>query len=130
MATIKVKVDDVVEPYTMPADSECELTITDVREGTNKSGMPYLMPRFEVDGEVAAKEFSYYLGIPDSDMTPKQYNAAAFKYKNFCEAIGVDPAAEQDPEDWVGLNCVAILGVEESEEYGEQNFVRRFVVGI
>ncbi len=129
MGMIKIDVDNVQEPYVMPADSECELRIIDVREGTNKNGQPYIMPRLEVVGEVAAKEFSYYLGIPTSDMTDKQRNAAAFKYVNFCAAFEIDAAAENNPEDFIGLEGVAILGMEESPEYGEQNFVRRFIAG-
>ena len=129
MGTIKIDVDDVVEPYAMDADSEVELRIVDVREGTNKNGGPYLMPRFEVVGEVAAKEFSYYIGLPTDDMTPKARNAAAYKYKAFCEAFGLDASEEQNPEDWIGLEGVAILGLEESAEYGEQNYIKRFVTG-
>ncbi len=126
---IKIDVTDVVDPYAMDADSECELRIIDVRQDNNKNGDPYLMPRFEVVGEVAAKEFSYYMGIPTDSMNAKQVNAAASKYRKFCLAFGIDAADEQDPEDWIGLEGVAILGLEETPEYGEQNYIKRYVTG-
>ena len=127
MAAIKVSTENVLEPYAMPADSECELRIIDVKEDKNVNGLPYIMPRFEVNDEIAAKEFGYYIGIPHDSMTEKQANAAAYKYINFCVAFGIDPAVENEPEDFIGLEGVAILGMEESSEYGEQNFIKRFV---
>ncbi len=124
---VKVDCSDVVDPYVMDADAEVELRIIDVSQANDKNGNPYIMPRFEVVGEIAAKEFSYYLGLTTEAMTPKQKNASASKYRAFCTAFEIDHSEEQEPEDWIGLEGVAIVGVSESDQYGEQNYVKRFV---
>jgi hypothetical protein len=125
---IKIDVDDVVEPYVMQAGSEVTLRITQVRKGINKSGGDYFMPVFEVVDEVGAKEFSFYLGIPNESMTPKQQNAAKYNYLQFCNCFELDPAQEWEPEeDWVGATGQAIVGVTESDDYGEQNVIKKFL---
>jgi len=118
--------DDVIEPTIAPADAEYKLRILEVREGTNKSGGPYLMPRFEICDVVGAKDFSYYIGLPDASMDAKRLNNTKYKLKNFMDAFKLEYAS--DPTDWVGSEGWAILGVENNEQYGDQNYVKKFVL--
>lgn len=126
---IEENFDNVVEPYVMPENSEVTLRIVDVKEGTDKNGNPYIMPRFEVEGEVGCKEFTKFLGLPNSEMDAKKKNNALYALKQFFQAFGVDPAGGVDVESLIGLTGYAILGVSDDPQYGEQNYVRRFVIG-
>ena len=125
MAFLDLDFNDVVEPRVADPDKEYKLRITDVKEGTDKNGNPYLMPRFEVCDEVGVKDFSYFLGLPNSNMDAKRLNNCKYKLKCFLEAFGL-PAAS-DPQDWTGSEGWAILGVEENDQYGPQNFVKKLV---
>ena len=125
MAILDLDFSDVVEPRTVEADKEYKLRITDVKEGTNKNGEPYLMPRFEILDEVGAKDFTKYLGLPSASMDAKKMNNTKYGLKLFLEAFGLPAASE--PSDWVGAEGWAILGVEENDQYGAQNFVKKFV---
>ncbi len=123
-----INFDDVVEPRAVDADKEYKIRIVDVKEGTDKNGNPYALPRLEILDELGAKDFTYFLGRPNPDtMDAKQINSAKHKIKTFLEAFDIDSSA--DPSDWVGSESWAILGMKEDEQYGEQNFVKKFVKG-
>lgn len=125
MAFLDMNFDDVVEPTVAAADAEYKLRILDVKEGTNKNGEPYLMPRFEICDVVGAKDFAKYLGLPSPSMDAKKLNNTKYGLKTFMDAFEIDYAS--DPADWVGSEGWAILGVEENEQYGPQNYVKKFV---
>lgn len=125
MAFLDMNFDDVVEPTVAAADAEYKLRILDVKEGTNKNGEPYLMPRFEVCDVVGAKDFTKYFGLPSSSMDAKKLNSVKYGLKIFMDAFSLEYAS--DPSDWVGAEGWAILGVEENEQYGPQNYIKKFV---
>jgi len=126
MAFLDLNFDDVVEPRTVPGDAEYQLRIQSVREGVDKNGNAYLMPNFEIIGEVGAKNFSYFLGLPGPNTDAKQANNKKYKLKNFLDAFNL-PYNSDPINDWIGAEGWAILGLEESAEWGEQNFVKKFV---
>lgn len=121
--------DDAVEPTVVDGDNEYKLRIVDCKMDTNKNGMPYILPRFEISDEPLSKEFTRYLALPHKDMTDKKLNSTKLMLKRFFEAFGIDPNSPIDVEDLVGLEGWAILGVENSEQYGDQNYIKRFVTG-
>jgi hypothetical protein len=125
MSFLDMNFDDVVEPRAVEPDKEYKLRIIEVREGTDKNGNGYALPRLEVLDEVGAKDFTYFLGFPHDGMDAKQLNSSKYKIKSFCDAFNLDPNAPF--EDWVGAEGWAILGLNETDEWGEQNFIRRFV---
>ena len=125
MAFLDMDFNDVVAPTTAEAGSEYLIRIIDVKEGTDKNGNAYVMPRFEIPEVVGAKDFTYFIGLPHEQMTPKQLNSCKYKLKVFLDSFKLPYASE--PSDWVGAEAWAILGVEENEQYGAQNFVKKFV---
>ena len=128
MSFLDLNFDDVVEPRTVDPDTEYKLRIIDVREGIDKNQNPYLMPRFEILDEVGAKDFTYFMGLPNASMDAKRLNNAKYKIKTFMDAFGL--AYNSDPtSDWVGSEGWAILGMEENDQYGPQNFIKKFVKG-
>jgi len=125
---LDIDVDDAQEPKVVPADEEYELRIIDAKTDTNKDGNPYLLPRFEVVGEPLAKDFTKYLGLPHEEMDAKQLNRAKWALKNYLECFGLPTAGQLVVGDMVGSTGWGILGVEDNEQYGEQNYVKKFIV--
>jgi hypothetical protein len=121
--------DNTQEPYAVKAGEEYKLVIVDVKEGKDKNGLDYLQPRLEVVGEPFAKDFTHFMHLPNkAEMSDKQLNRVRWNMKSFAECFGIDLGRPQDPkEDWVGMEGFAILGISKSEEYGEQNFVKKLI---
>lgn len=129
MGFLDFDVNDATEPTAVPADQEYKLRIVDVDRSTDKNGNPYLLPRFEVVGESTAKDFTKFLRLPHEGQTPKQLNQTKWALKTFFDTFGVDTKTLEDPTDMIGSEGWAILGAEETPEWGEQNYVKKFVTG-
>lgn len=97
-----------------------------VRE--NSAGNPYILPRFEIDGEPLAKDFTHYMALPTDDMDAKKSERTRASLKKFCLAFGLD-FSTFDTDDLQGLEGWAILGKSYDDQYGEQNFIKRLQVG-
>jgi len=121
--------EEANEPYAVKAGEEYKLVIVDVKEGTDKNDLDYLMPKIEVVGEPYAKDFSYFLHVPNAKkMSVKQLNRVRFNYRSFCECFGIDLSRPHDPKDeWPGHEGFAILGASSDDQYGEQNFIKKLV---
>lgn len=126
---VDINLDDTVEPYVIEAGKEVKLRIVKLEKRMNKNEEPFLFPRFEVDGEVAAKEFTKYLPLPLDSDSPKDKNSKKAAIKAFYECFGISTSGSVGLEDQVGKTGWAILGVSEDPEYGEQNYVKKFVKG-
>ena len=128
--------EDYTEPTAVPGDTEYKLRIVDVKVDPStpdglprdKNGNAYLMPRFEILNEPTAKEFGRYMAVPNADMDAKKRNSCGFSIKQFFSAFDLDSASLNDPLDMVGSEGWAILGLEDNEQYGEQNYVKKFIV--
>lgn len=120
-------IEDVVEPIVVPGGEEYQLRIISCDMKLNKHDMPYILPRFEIVGEPLSKELSRYFGLPHDSMDEKNLNKTKLSLSRFFEALNFVPGSEFDTEDLIGLECWALLGIEESEEYGASNVVKRFI---
>ena len=125
MGFLDMDFNDVVAPTVAEPETEHKLRILSVKEGTDKNGNAYLMPKLEIPSVVGAKDFNYFIGLPHGGMDAKQLNSAKYKLKTFMDAFGIEYSSEVS--DWPGHEGWAILGVDQDEQYGEQNFVKRFV---
>ena len=125
MTFLDIDVGSAIEPRSVPADVEYELRIIEVKYGVDKNGNPYIMPRFEVINEVGAKDFTKFLGLPTNSDDAKKKNSKAWAIRALCTAFKLN--ANSDTDTWVGATGWAILGVEENEQYGPQNYIKRFV---
>lgn len=128
--------DNAKEPKAAE-EGEYTLRIFDWKTGKDgnvvllyQEDRPYLMPIFEIiECEEAeyAKSLTHFLGIPTSEMTPKDRNKAQWNLKAFCECFGIDYAQRIDFEECIGLTGDALLYVAEDTGYGEQNKIRKFL---
>lgn len=121
--------DNAEEPKAVKAGEEYKLRILSVENGTDKNGLDYYMPRFEIVEHPASKDFTYFLHVPDKDkMNEKQLTRARWAMKNFLQCFGLSTGPTNPDDDWPGQEGWAILGMREDEQYGEQNFVKKFVI--
>jgi len=130
------EIQNAQEPTIAKNGSEHKLRIISCRggEATEKvSGneCTYISPVYEVPNEPLVKEFSSFLWIPDEGkLSPKAYARAMSDFNIFSKCFGLDLSKPFDYEDDLpGLTGWAILGTKKSDEYGEQNTIRKFVVG-
>ena len=127
MGFLDFDIEDAQEPTVIPANTEVQLRITSAEKGIDKNNHPYLLTRLDTPDDPMVKEFTYFLGYPHKDMDERKANNAKWKFKVFFEAIGVDPADVETTEDLQGATFWAIVGVSESDEYGEQNYVKKVI---
>jgi len=118
--------DDVVEPTAVP-EGEYELRISEIAQDTNKNGEPYILPKFDIVSEPTAKTVTKYMALPSASMDEKKLNKSKLNLKRFFEALGVDAGGGIDLDALVGETVWAMLGLEEDEQYGEQNYIKKFV---
>lgn len=122
-----VNPDDVPELAPVPAGEEYNIRVVSVTTGTDKNGNDYFLPRFEVVGEDACPEFTKFYSIPNQDkMDKKKFDSTVRALVKLGQALDVDFFSQEiDLEnDLVGLECYAILGVGEEDEYGKSNYIR------
>jgi len=129
MSFLDIDVTDAIEPKAVPADEEYQIRLISLEQSVNKKGNPYLLPRFDIPTVAGSKDFTKYLGLPHSGMTEKELNNCKWALKGFFEAFGIDHTQRIDYDSHIGTTAWAILGASEDEEYGEQNYVKRFVKG-
>lgn len=122
-----MNIKETPDPIVVEADSEVELRILDVQLKTNKNGNPYILPRFEIINEPLAKDFTKYMEIPTRSLDAKKFERAKQTLKYFGEAFDIDFDSQLDINDLIGKTGWAILGVETSDEYGEQNYIKKFI---
>lgn len=132
MAILDIDVSSAQAPEPVEP-GERELRVIDVRQGEDKNGNPYVMPRFEVVDDDLAPDFTDFLALPTKDMReqdPKRFKRAEFRLQQFALAFGLDPSNLGDPEaDWKGMTGWALLGIEQSDQFGDRNSVKKYTVG-
>ena len=119
---------DAVELYTLP-DGENQLRVVNVEKRTKEeTGNTFLLVRLESVDDPHSKDITHVIMYPSSEKDEKENNNRKLRFKQFIESLGVDSTG-MTVDDLIGETCWAILGTKDSPEYGEQNTVRRFIVG-
>lgn len=109
---------------------EYELTIlsAELKDSAKQPGKQMIELAFKIEGgPVNAKTLREWLHIPTADDDEGKKNSKLLRIKNFCECFDYDPSNGLETEDLIGLSGKCILGVESSDEYGDQNRIRRFL---
>ena len=129
------EIEGAEEPTIAEIGEEYKLRIIGCREGeridkTTGHELKYFAPLFEVVDAPMVKEFSGFFDIPNKkEMTEKQYKRSLYAVRVFAECFGIDLARPIDYEDDLpGLEGWAILGSKISDDYGEQNTIRKYIV--
>lgn len=127
---LEKKIKDAPELKVLPKGSEVKARIIAVRSGVSeKNGCTWYSPVFDVPKEPLALEFNHFMWDLDEDkLDAKQYSRAIRSFKEFAECFGLDYTKPFDWEDdLVGLEGWVILGMNKSDEYGDQNKINKFV---
>ena len=124
------EIENAEEPTVAEAGEEYKLQIISVRGGNaGKTDCEYFSPVFEVVGAPMVREFSDFFWIPDKEkLSEKQYKRALYAIKVFAAAFEVDLSRPIDYEDDLpGCEGWAILGSKTTDDYGEQNTIRKYI---
>jgi len=129
MSILDLDLNDAKEPAVVPANEEYKLKIVGCKSNTDKNGNPYILPTFEIPDVPNAKEFTKFLRLPHKGLNAKQLNNCKWQLKCFFSAFKVDYSKKINVEnDLNGRTGWAILGIENDEEYGDKNYVKKFIV--
>lgn len=123
------EIESAEAPTIAPAGTEQKLRIISTRTGVDKNDCSYFSPIFEIVDMPMGKEFSDFLYVPDKEkLTEKQFERALYAVQVFTACFGVDISVPIDyDDDLPGRVGWAILGSKKSDDYGEQNTIRKYV---
>lgn len=124
------EIEDAQEPTIAEKGAEAHLRIVSVRGGAAGEGnCEYFSPVFEIIDAPNMKEFSTFLWVPTKDrLSEKAFARSLYEIKVFAQAFKLDLSKPIDYEDDLpGLTGWAILGTKDSEEYGKQNTISKFI---
>ncbi len=132
-SNIESEITGAEEPKTLPVGSEVKIRIIGVRSGTSATNdCVWYSPIFDVPEDPMVMEFSaFFWELDQTKLNAKSYARSVYQFKQFATCFGIDysrPFSWED--DLVGLEGWAILGIKKSDEYGDQNTVKKFISGM
>ena len=114
---------------TLPDGSEVELRVVKAEvKNAKTTGAPMLALRFDIPSDPYTKDINLNIMLPDKDDDEKTSAQKKNRLKDFKHAFGLPPAGPLTEEDIERSKGWAILGEEESAEYGKQKKIKRFIV--
>lgn len=129
MSFLEVNLTDVPELTTVP-EGEYEVNCTKAELRDSRSGDKMVMLYLEVVGEPTSKDITMPIMLPRKEDTEKQRIRSLGRLKEACQAFGVQFDADGfDVGEFQGATAEAFLDEKETEEYGTQNNVKRFITG-
>ncbi len=130
MSFVDINPTEAKEPVAVEA-GEYELSVisAELKDSKNKPGAQMIEINFRIEGEDAAlaKTVRDWLHIPAADDDEATKNRKLLRLNNFCKCFDYDPSSGIETEDFAGLMGKCILSLETSEEFGDQNRIRRYL---
>ncbi|MFA6973098.1 MAG: hypothetical protein WC208_17095 [Gallionella sp.] len=126
---LDVDTQNAPEFKSLPSGTEAELRIVKAEIKNSKKGDPMLALRLDVPNEPYSKDINHFIMLPTAQDDDKVKAQKQNRLKEFKACFKLAPAGPISAEDMEGTKGWAILDEEESQEYGTQNRVKRFVVG-
>lgn len=99
----------------------------ELKESQNKPGNMMIELSLRVEGEPLAKPVRDWLQLPNSNDDEGTKNRKLLKLSSFCKCMDYDYSSGIETDDLPGLSGRVILGLESSDEFGDQNRVRRYL---
>lgn len=94
---------------------------------SREDGSEYLILSLDLPNESNCLTFIEFLDIPNSKIqSPKDYQKSLWGFDMFKRAFRIDVL---DLEQIVGIEADAIVGIKHSEEYGYQNYIKKWIGG-
>lgn len=131
-SSLENEISGAQAPTALPAGTEAKLRIINVRSGiSEKNDCKWYNVVFDIPEEPLAADFSdFFWELDREHLNSKDYAKALYKFKSFATAFEIDfsrPFSWED--DLIGKEGWAILGMKKSDEYGDQNTVKKYVSG-
>jgi len=127
MSFLDIDLNDVRKPEAVPANEEYQIRLLGITSGEDKNGYPYILPRFDIPSQPTSKDFTKFLYLPREDASEKELNNIKWNLKMFFDAFDIDYTQQINFDTVGGKTAWAILGLSENEQYGEQNYIKKFV---
>lgn len=128
---LEKEISNAPDPKVLPKGSEVKARIIAVREGiSDKNGAQWYSPVFDVPKEPLAIEFNdFFWDLADLDkLDDKAKPRALRKFKIFAQAFGIDYSKPFSwTDDLIGKEGWILLGTKDSEDYGKQNTVAKYL---
>lgn len=130
-SNIEKEIDEAPEPITLAKGTEVKARIIGVSSGiSDKNGAAWYSVRFDVPKISLAKEFNaFFWDLADRDKLEEKSAIAALRnFKNFAQAFDIDyskPFSWED--DLIGKEGWLIVGVRDTDDYGPQNTVSKYL---
>jgi len=128
---LDIDTSDAIEP-TAVEDGEYKIRITGLRKKEGKiisidgNGNRYFMVNFDIPSEAASKGISKFFGLPSDELDAKKNNSNKWELECFKKAFNL---TEINFNSMIGREGYAILTREETQEYGAQNKIKKFITG-
>lgn len=127
------EVNEVPDAVVLKKGTEVRARIITVRSGiSDKNNATWYSVVFEDTNEPLAKEFNDFFWDPleKDKLEPKQYLTNLRRFRDFVHSFGIDLNRPFDWEDELpGKVGWLIVGVRNTEEYGPQNTVQKYLAG-
>ncbi len=130
-SSLEKEINSAPAPRILNKGEEAELRIIGINEGvSDKNGARWFMPRFDVPRDPMVKEFTafYWNPLDGAKIESKQKQQNDYAFQQFKEAFKIDLSKPFSFEDLIGKKAWGIAGVRHTDEYGDQNFVSKWVI--
>ena len=127
MSFLNINLDDTKEP-TVAEAGEHVVRIAMAEAKKSKAGADMLVLTIELPNEVGVgRIFDYLLAPQESDDDNRVY-MRKLSLNRMCECFGYDSTnGGIDTEELIGREGKALISIEDNEEYGEQNRIKRYI---
>ena len=117
------------EPETVsPGEYRLRVVEAEVKSQKPEKGSgSFIQLKLDIPEAPRAKDITHVMMLPTPNDDPKQKNSRLSAIQLFLKACGFDNV--DNINEVVGANPWAILVEEETQEWGKQNRVRKFVAG-
>lgn len=126
---LDVPTENAPEFKTLPDGSEVEIRIVSAEMKNSKAGAPMLALRLDVPAEPYVNDINHFIMLPTNSDDEKTAGRKLNRLKDFKAAFRLPAAGSIASEDMEGATAWAILGEEDSPDFGKQNRVKRFLAG-
>lgn len=126
------QIKDAPEPKTLTAGTEIKARIIAVRTGvSDKNDCKWYSPVFDVPDDPMVIEFNAFFWELDEDkLSKKEFSRTLFQFQQFAKCFDIDYSRPFNwEEDLIGKEGWLIVGLKKSDEYGDQNTVKKYIAG-
>mgnify|MGYP000892985633 CR=1 FL=1 len=126
MSFIEININDAIEP-SIVEEGEYAVRIEDAEVKVGQSGKKYIGLRLSILNEDNVKQVNEVLMLPDAADDESTKNRRLLALKRMCTCFDYEPQGGIDTAELIGREGRVFLKIEDSEQYGKSNRVRRYV---